>query len=36
MKGILPEKVRMRMTKLGFVTPEEIWMRENNEFFRKK
>ena len=28
MQGILPEKVRNRMDKMGFVTPEEIWMRE--------
>ena len=27
MQGILPEKVRNRMDKMGFVTPEEIWMR---------
>ncbi|WOF17196.1 asparagine synthase (glutamine-hydrolyzing) [Methanoplanus sp. FWC-SCC4] len=25
-KGIVPEKVRCRMDKMGFVTPEEIWM----------
>ena len=30
MRGILPERVRMRMDKLGFVTPEEIWMRERS------
>jgi len=28
MKGVLPERVRMRMDKLGFVTPEEVWLRE--------
>ncbi|MBR9817220.1 MAG: asparagine synthase (glutamine-hydrolyzing) [Rhodospirillales bacterium] len=27
MAGVLPEKVRNRIDKLGFVTPEEIWMR---------
>ena len=27
MRGILPETVRRRMDKLGFVTPEEVWMR---------
>jgi asparagine synthase (glutamine-hydrolysing) len=27
MKGILPEGVRQRRDKLGFATPEEIWMR---------
>lgn len=28
MIGILPEKVRGRMDKMGFVTPEEVWLRE--------
>ena len=27
MKGILPEQVRTRMGKLGFSTPESIWLR---------
>jgi asparagine synthase (glutamine-hydrolysing) len=27
-KGIIPESIRCRMDKMGFVTPEEIWMRE--------
>jgi len=27
MKGILPEKVRMRTDKMGFVTPQDIWLR---------
>ena len=27
MKGILPEEVRNRMDKMGFVTPEDIWFR---------
>jgi asparagine synthase (glutamine-hydrolysing) len=27
MKGILPEKIRMRRDKMGFVTPEEVWMK---------
>lgn len=26
-KGILPEKVRMRVDKMGFVTPENVWFR---------
>ncbi|MFH1562469.1 MAG: asparagine synthase (glutamine-hydrolyzing) [Nitrospirota bacterium] len=26
-KGILPEKVRMRMDKMGFVTPGDVWFR---------
>ncbi len=28
MKGILPEAVRTRQDKLGFATPEEVWVRE--------
>lgn len=28
MTGILPERVRLRMDKMGFVTPEEVWLRE--------
>lgn len=35
MKGILPDKIRKRMDKMGFVTPEEIWIKENKEEFRK-
>ena len=27
LKGILPEKIRNRQDKIGFATPEEIWMR---------
>ena len=35
LRGILPEAVRMRMDKLGFVTPEEVWLRETGtEDFR--
>jgi asparagine synthase (glutamine-hydrolysing) len=26
-KGVVPEEIRMRMDKMGFVTPEEIWMK---------
>jgi asparagine synthase (glutamine-hydrolysing) len=26
--GLVPEKIRCRMDKMGFVTPEEVWMRE--------
>lgn len=37
MHGILPEPVRQRMDKLGFVTPEEVWIREGApNFFREK
>jgi asparagine synthase (glutamine-hydrolysing) len=28
MRGILPERIRTRLDKLGFVTPEEVWLRE--------
>lgn len=35
MKGILPEKVRMRTDKMGFVTAEEVWLRqEHTDDFR--
>lgn len=34
MRGILPDLVRERMDKLGFVTPEEIWMRNMPAPFR--
>jgi asparagine synthase (glutamine-hydrolysing) len=27
-KGIIPECIRCRMDKMGFVTPEEVWMKE--------
>ncbi|MEO7725737.1 MAG: asparagine synthase (glutamine-hydrolyzing) [Burkholderiales bacterium] len=30
MRGVLPERVRLRMDKLGFVTPEEVWLREGS------
>lgn len=36
MKGILPEAIRMRMDKMGFVTPEEYWIRSKPEIFRKE
>ncbi|NLM31093.1 MAG: asparagine synthase (glutamine-hydrolyzing) [Methanomicrobiales archaeon] len=36
MKGILPEKIRIRMDKMGFYTAEEHWLRhENPEIFRQ-
>jgi asparagine synthase (glutamine-hydrolysing) len=28
-KGLIPESIRCRMDKMGFVTPEEIWMKES-------
>jgi asparagine synthase (glutamine-hydrolysing) len=37
MCGCLPEEVRTRVDKLGFVTPEEIWVRDRlSELFKKK
>jgi len=36
MRGVLPERVRERVDKLGFVTPEEVWVREQGpELFRQ-
>jgi asparagine synthase (glutamine-hydrolysing) len=36
MRGVLPESVRMRTDKLGFVTPEEQWVRRDApEAFRR-
>lgn len=29
-RGVVPESVRMRMDKMGFVTPEEVWMRQED------
>lgn len=29
MKGVLPEKIRMRMDKIGFETPQDEWFRQN-------
>jgi asparagine synthase (glutamine-hydrolysing) len=35
LKGILPDKIRLRIDKLGFATPEEVWIREREpETFR--
>ncbi len=36
MEGILPDKVNARRDKMGFVTPEEVWIRENRALFRKE
>lgn len=35
MTGILPEKIKNRRSKLGFETPESLWIRENPEVFRQ-
>jgi asparagine synthase (glutamine-hydrolysing) len=29
LQGVLPERIRTRMDKMGFVTPEEVWVRED-------
>ena len=34
LKGILPDKIRNRISKLGFVTPEDKWINDNFEEFR--
>lgn len=37
MRGVLPEAIRTRMDKLGFVTPEEVWFRDSQpELFRER
>jgi asparagine synthase (glutamine-hydrolysing) len=37
MRGILPERIRTRMDKLGFVTPEEVWVKQQgSELFRTR
>ncbi|TLS69045.1 asparagine synthase (glutamine-hydrolyzing) [Mariprofundus erugo] len=37
MRGVLPEAIRTRMDKLGFVTPEEVWFRDSQpEQFRER
>ena len=28
LQGVLPDRIRTRMDKMGFVTPEEVWIRE--------
>ncbi len=36
LRDLLPNIISNRMSKLGFVTPEEIWVKENPEYFRDK
>ena len=37
MSGVLPDRIRDRMDKLGFVTPEEIWIiKDSPNLFRSK
>lgn len=35
MKGIIPENIRLRRKKIGFTTPERIWMKEGSEHVMK-
>ncbi|TXI91480.1 MAG: asparagine synthase (glutamine-hydrolyzing) [Neisseriales bacterium] len=35
LKGILPDKISTRMSKLGFATPEEIWVKQNSGLFKE-
>jgi len=36
MKGLIPEEVRLRKDKMGFVTPEEIWMKATLKPYMEK
>jgi asparagine synthase (glutamine-hydrolysing) len=36
MKCVLPEKVEKRKDKMGFVTPEEQWVRSNTKWFSER
>lgn len=36
LNGILPDKIKNRMSKLGFATPEEVWVKQNHLLFREK
>lgn len=36
MKGILPERIRNRSTKLGFAVPYDYWIRKNTSLIRKE
>ena len=36
MRGIVPDKILDRKDKIGFATPEEMWMRRNKEFVLNK
>ena len=36
MDGILPDKVKNRYSKLGFVTPEDQWINDNPEIYRSE
>lgn len=34
LRGIVSDKILDRKDKMGFVTPEEVWAKENKDFFR--
>jgi asparagine synthase (glutamine-hydrolysing) len=36
LKDVLPEKIKNRQDKMGFVTPEFVWIKENREIFAKE
>ncbi len=36
MKGILPELIKNRKDKVGFTTPQEKWVKENSQLFRRE
>jgi len=36
LKGLLPDEVRLRRTKIGFEVPEARWLRELEDFIKKK
>jgi len=36
LKDILPEKIGKRYSKLGFVTPEDKWIRDNKQLFKEE
>lgn len=36
LKGILPEKIRKRYSKLGFATPEDQWINDNFDQYKKE
>ncbi len=37
LRGLLPEEIRLRKDKMGFATPEEVWVKQGNtELFRNK
>lgn len=36
LKGVLPDKIRTRYSKLGFATPEDQWINHNYDKFRKE